>query len=671
MTNVEIAQAEVPRNTQAQTISIAALEQRHSCLRSRYRTAILREAEAICDRGLAADQNRPELLHLRGLLAARGAQYSLALACLRRAVSLDTNNCTYLSDLGHLLSRLGETAAATSVYVRAIILAPKCGELYRRLGDVLARRLRLDEAIAMYREALMLDPTSARSHYRLGDVLRAQGRLGEAFLHCERAVELAPTDVEARRQLGRTEFDSGNWKLAIQTFHHALQLQPNRVDLHVDIGETLLRSGLPEDAICSLRRALEISPQDLRACQCLVCAYNALSRTDEGVGAWINLGGALETANRFSEAAAAYQRAISENNTCLEALVRLGAIHIKLAQPRRAIFYFESSLALEPGDHDAHQGLGWALYDVGEFARAWDELDWHHGGNAARVFEQPRWDGSCLKGKTILLWADLSLGDTIQELRYIPRVTAMGGRVIVECHRNLVPVVEQLTCVHHVISRGVPLPDFDVHAPLLALPRIFCVRRDAIPREVPYIFVRQRVKDVWEQRLCRSGDRTVGLVWAGHLNRQAHLRFASLADFRSLSAVNGLRFISLQMGPQERELLAPPIGLRVERLLDETCTIADTAALILNLDLVISVDTMVAHLAGALGAPVWTLLPLARVSRLTHGEGEISAWYPTMRLFRQTRTGEWSDVVERVRLALKARSWGINESISERRAATT
>jgi tetratricopeptide (TPR) repeat protein len=632
---------------------LASLERAHPTLRKRHQARILKEAIAFCNHGLLEESENAHLLHVRGLLAARNGQAEFAFQCLSRAVALDSGNPRYLTDLGDLLIQTGRHAEALTAYGRAKMLTPEDPSLHRRLGIALFRQGRLSESTDAHEEALRLDPGDARAHRELGEVLEARCFLPRAIAYFRRAVELDPDDAEGYLVLGRAWLSCAESDRAIDAFQQGLQRQPNRVDLRVALGLALLRHGSLEEAIRAFRTALATDPRDLDACWHLVSALELLKGRDEAVDAWLRLGAALENKDRFQDAAAAYREALNRRPNCLRALIGLGSAHLQLAKPREALKWFEGALVVAPDHALAHQGRGWSHAMIGDVASDWDDISWfdHHGPRPR--FEQPIWDGSRLEGRTILLWSHAGLGDVIQLIRFAPLVKERGLRIVIECARTLASLVDDMKCVDCVITQGSPLPSFDVQAQLTALPQILQIGWGTIPNQVPYLSVRQSLIETWRDRLASLRDRRIGLAWAGApYGRNARLRFMPLASFSKLADLPNVRFVSLQLGPQAAELLAPSPGLAVARCLDESCTVADTAALISNLDLVITVDTMIAHLAGALARRVWTMLPY-EVDWRWRLDSETTPWYPTMRLFRQTRTKNWSDVLTSIRETLE------------------
>jgi hypothetical protein len=343
---------------------------------------------------------------------------------------------------------------------------------------------------------------------------------------------------------------------------------------------------------------------------------------------------------------------VQDQHDSLDGWIALGLAQLAEGDPIKAIPSFRKALALCPDHIEAHVFLGRALHLVGDITSAWDAFRWEFQPHLAewRVFEQPQWDGSDIGGRTVLLWSNGALGDTLHFVRYAAIAAECGARVVVECAAPLVPLLARISKVHRAVARGSPLPSFDYHAPMGLLPSLPCCR--TLRFTVPYLSVHQRLILKWQRLLGPHDHITIGIAWGCkyRLTRISE-RSAPLAAFAPLARRPNLRLVSLQLGSHASELSAQPHTVRIDRLLTESSSISDTAALILNLDLVISVDTMVAHLAGALARPVWTLLGHVPDWRW-QSEGGSTYWYPTMRLFRQDRVGDWSGVVERVRDSL-------------------
>jgi hypothetical protein len=307
----------------------------------------------------------------------------------------------------------------------------------------------------------------------------------------------------------------------------------------------------------------------------------------------------------------------------------------------------------------------------GNFEQAWPEYErrWELPGTPRRDFAEPLWDGSPLAGRTILLYAEQGLGDTVQFIRYVPLVKQCGGKVVVECQPHLLRLLSNMPEIDRLIAHGSPLPAYDVRAPLLSLPGIFRTTLANVPATVPYLVADPALVEWWRQGLAKSDVLPlpsvigpcfkVGIAWQGSVTyRYDRQRSIPLAYFSKLAEVPGIQLISLQKGPGTEQLAALGEGQRIvnlSRQLDEKSgAFMDTAAVMKNLDLVITSDTVVAHLAGALGVPVWVALALTPDWRWLL-ERDDSPWYPTMKLFRQTRFGDWAAVFERMAAELRTR----------------
>jgi hypothetical protein len=397
-----------------------------------------------------------------------------------------------------------------------------------------------------------------------------------------------------------------------------------------------------------------------------IAAYRrAVALNPDMPEAWLNLGNALKEGGQLDEAVAAYRRAVAVKPGYALGHSNLGYLLREKGRLDEAVAACRQAIEIDPEHSGAHSNLALALLVQGHFAEGWEAYEWRWKaegfGTAARDFGRPRWDGGALEGRTVLLHAEQGLGDALQFIRYLPLVQERGGKAIIECQPALQRLFGTMAGDVPVIAKGAALPAFDVHCPLLSLPRIFATDLANMPGDVPYLRADAAEASAWSDRLAAHppGFR-VGLVWAGNPNhtndRNRSLKPASLLP---LGAVKGVRFFSLQKGTGAEGRDGLPAGLELSDVAGELGDFADTAALIANLDLVITADTATAHLAGAMGRPVWTLLPFAPDWRWLLGR-EDSPWYPTMRLFRQAAIGDWPPVIARVcdQLRRLARSRG-------------
>lgn len=362
-----------------------------------------------------------------------------------------------------------------------------------------------------------------------------------------------------------------------------------------------------------------------------------------------NLGAVLNSAGQSEAAIPILQRALQLQPDHVESLLCLGATLHDLQRMEEAIVLFDKAVALQPENPEGHWGLAMSLLRLGDFSRGWKEFEWRLRMprlNQRRDFPKPQWHGEDPSGRTILLHAAGGFGDAIQFIRFAPEVARLGAKVILEGHANLIRLLSRVPGISTVIRRGDPLPPFDWHIPLPGLPMAMKTTLETIPAQ-PYLSSPPELAAAWRSRLAGDGSFKVGLVWAGSERTDRSHR---LDLFAPLAEARGTKFFSLQKGPESSQ--TPPPGMNWADFTGELRDFADTAALLEQLDLLITVDTAAAHLAGAMGKPVWVLIPRRADFRWLRGRSD-SLWYPTMRLFLQERLGDWETPVARIAQALK------------------
>ncbi len=577
---------------------------------------------------LAIDVKHSKSLYGLGLIAQQAGSLEIAARMMERAIAADAKVAAYHCSFAGALRGIGNDDRAVAEYEITLKLDPNHEDAHFNLADILKKKGRLEEAEKHLKRAIELRPDCSESHENLSTVLRRQGRLDEARASYERALAHDPNNVAALQNLGNLLVNSGELAKAIEHFERALALQPHLAQAHNGMGAALHELGRLDDAEASYRKALASKP--------------------DYADAYCNLGNLARKRGRSTEAIEHYERALALNPDLSEAHSNLGMALVgerKLEEARR---HYDRAVALEPGLGNARWNR--SLLDLleGKFESGWQDYDVRRfrAQTAPRSFAQPIWRGESLKGARILLHAEQGFGDAIQFMRYGPLVSAAGGTVILDVKPGLTRLARQLSEVTELIATGDPLPPFEWQCPLMSLPLAFKTNLATIPAQVPYLRApedaRQRAaKLTWPE----SGKR-VGLVWSGNPEyAEDRQRSIPLAEFSELFALEGLHFYSLQFGPaaaQIAQIKAPIVDL-TPGIQD----FADTAALIEQLDLVITVDTAVAHLAGALAKPVWTMLPFAPDWRWML-DREDSPWYPTMRLFRQPKRDDWSSVIERL-----------------------
>jgi tetratricopeptide (TPR) repeat protein len=476
---------------------------------------------------------------------------------------------------------------------------PDAAEPHFRRALALQAEGKAAAAERSYRAALACRPEMAEAHYNLGLLLQECGRLDEAVGAYRRALEIRPDFAAAWNNLGTAHLDQEDLEAAAAAFARAVTLDPNWSDAAYNLGTARHRQGRSAEAIELYRRALDLNPQAFKACN--------------------NIAKALQDRGELEAAIAWYRRA----------------------------------LALKPDYAEARFNLATANLLSGNLRAGWPDYEWRfQRRDWRRVYpcrlDAPRWQGEPFAGRTLIVHSEQGFGDVLQFVRYLPRVKVRGGTVVFETRRALLPLLAGIAGA----DRVVPLPEGsartpgDLAVPLLSLPGVFGTELETIPAEVPYLFADPQRARRWQARIG-GAELRVGLVWAGTATDPG--RACPLAWFAPLTRLPGVRFYGLQKGPEVDRLRSEglPEGMVLENLGGDFEDFADTAAAIEHLDLVIAIDTAVAHLAGAMGKPVWVLLSAVPDWRWLL-EGETSPWYPTMRLFRQERCGQWGPPLTRL-----------------------
>ena len=519
----------------------------------------------------------------------------------RQIVQAQPNHAHAWHLLGVIAHQVGKHELAVEYLQRAIGLNGTEADFHNHLGASYRALQRFPEAIACYHRALGLNPDNAQIHYNLGIALKCQGKLDEAVASYRRALELKPDFAQAHSNLGDVLNGLGRPDEAVASCRRALELVPDIAEAHSNLGNALKEQGNLDEAVASYRRALELKPDFAEIHQ--------------------NLGIALQALAKLDEAAACYRRA----------------------------------LELNPDFANAHLNQSLLSLLKGDFPRGWAEYPWRRKTDQCprREFSQRLWDGQPLEGKTILLYAEQGAGDTIQFVRYAALVRQRGGVVIVECPRPLVPLLAGCQGIDRLVGKGEELPPFDVQAPLESLPGIFHTTLEDLPAAIPYLIADPRRVERWRRELGPRASFKIGIAWQGNPeNRNDRNRSIPLACFEPLARCSSaVRLLSLQKGAGLEQLQGVAERFPITELGSRLNDFMDTAALMMNLDLVITCDTAVAHLAGALGIPVWVALPLVPDWRWLLDRSD-SPWYPTMRLFRQESRGDWQGVFRRIEVAL-------------------
>jgi tetratricopeptide (TPR) repeat protein len=556
----------------------------------------------------------------------------------RQALQADPAQAEVWHWLGQVCQRMGRDAEALASYREGLRLAPERAATHNSLGILLVRGRDLAAAAASFRQAVRLQPSFAQAHNNLGNVLKEQGDR-EAALACYReAVRLDADFADGHNNLALLLNELERFDEALDSFQHVTRLQPGNAEAHNRLGILQARRKERACAEKSFRRALEIRP--------------------DFVQAHSNLGNALKEQGDLEGAVACYRKAVRLAPDFAEGHNNLGLALADLGHVEGALACYARALELRPDYPEArrNRALVWLL--LGDYEHGWPEYEWRWGCPElpARTINRPEWDGGPLNGRTILLHAEQGLGDTIHFVRYVPLVKARGGKVVLVSQPPLLRLLARCAGVDQLAAQGDPLPPFDVHAPLLSVPRLVGTAAHSIPAEVPYLRADPGLVDRWRQRLASLPGFKVGIAWQGNPKfRQDHCRSVPLEQFAPLARVPGVSLVSLQKGPGAEQLRQAPFAVvELDGLDEKSGPFMDTAAVMKCLDLVVAPDTALVHLAGALAVPCWVAVPAAPDWRWLLAR-EDSPWYPTLRLFRACRAADWGPVFERIARELRAR----------------
>jgi tetratricopeptide (TPR) repeat protein len=551
---------------------------------------------------------------------------------------------------------------------------------------------RLSEAEQSYRQVLAASADHAEARYLLAAVLDAQGRSAEAAELLSELVARFPHFAEARNQLGAILARQGNFDDAAAQFEAAALDKPdwteprqNRdsalIALYHQRSAALVSQGNLGAAADCLRAALALRPNDTASLgqlgnllkqqgaldEAAACYRRVLALDPKSTVAHYSLGALCADRLDWDEAAAHFRRALELQPDNAPAHCGLGQACVEQVRLPQAVAHYRRAVALAPQWAEAHFQLACALLLCGQFCEGWKEYEWRlrRSGVAASTPAEPLWTGSAAAGQTILLCCEQGFGDALQFVRFAADLKRQGATVVVECWQPLASLVASCPGVDRVVVRGETRPPFDAALPLLSLPGILGISLDTIPAPRSYLQPDPVAMERWRVRLADDGMLKVGLVWQGDprhpRDRQRSLR---LEMFAGLAAVDGVRFYSLQVGEAGDQLTALAGRFPIVDLADELSDLHETAAAMRQLDLVISCDSAPAHLAGALGVPVWVALPFAPDWRWLLGRDD-SPWYPSMRLFRQPRPGDWADVLRRMARELAASRRATNHAAND------
>jgi len=581
----------------------------------------------------------------QGMALHQQGQFEGAKVIYEQVLKIQPNNFDGLYLLGLLLAQNNQWIKAADFLSKALQVNPDHGVCHSNLGNVLKAMGCIEEALEHYNQAISINPNYAEGHYNLSVTLQGLGRVEEALEHYNQAISLNPNYIEAYSNRGNVLQALGRKEEALVSYDQAIGLKPDYPEFYSNKANVLQALGRMEEALLSYDLAISIKPDYAEA--------------------FSNRGIALQALGRMEEALLSYDLAISIKPDYAEAFSNRGIALQEVKRLEEALVSYDHAIRIKPDYAEAHWNLALCNLLAGNFNDGLQGYEWRwknekiHKPNEVRKFSEPLWLGAeSIKDKTILLYAEQGLGDTIQFCRYVSLVAELGAKVVLEVQPPLARLFKSFEGVSQIVIQGEPPPAFDYRCPLMSLPLAFNTQIDSIPNKIPYIQPPLAKIERWKIKLGAKEGLRVGLVWSGGfrpnqselwgVNKRRNIPLEKISKI-NLSSIN---FYSLQKGePAESELLEScnkhwKKG-NFYNFTGELNDFSDTAALIANLDLIISVDTSTAHLAAAMGKPVWLLNRFDTCWRWMLNRND-SPWYPSVRVYRQEKWGDWDEVLERV-----------------------
>lgn len=664
----------------------------------------LQQARTLYERIIAAHPKHYQALHLLGIVAAQTRNFQAAADLIGLAIEQFPNNPDFYINRGNALRELAQFDAAIVSYDKAIAIKPGYAEAYSNRSIALQGLKQLDAAVAGYDKAIALNPAYVEAYSNRGIALLQLKQVKNAIASCDKAIAINPSYVEAHFNRGNALFESQQLEAAVESYDRAIAIRPDYPEAHFGRGVAMQALKRLDDAVACYERAIGINPLFAHAYFNRGLALHDLSRLDAAlasfekaidlnpdyVEAFSHRGSVLVELKQYGPALASCEKAIALDPDFAEGYFNRGNAFIELKQMEEAIACYDQAISIRPAYAEAYSNRGVALHELsnlhaaaesydkaiaispsyaeafynkslalllsGTFRPGWDLYEWRwkapKNASRRRNFAQPLWLGEQpIRGKTILLHSEQGLGDTIQFCRYATLVAAIGARVILEVPGQLIGLLNSMDGVAEVIPTGAVLPSFDYHCPLLSLPLAFKTDATTIPSYPWYLRSDEHKVRDWAIRLGATHRPRVGIVWSGSTGHA--IDFKRSISLATLTAVlpDGLDYVSLQKEVRDSDQPVLELDEKIRHFGDDLNDFSDTAALCKLMDVVISVDTSVAHLSASLGRQTWVLLPFVPDWRWLMNRDD-SPWYPTAKLFRQEEDRDWGAVLDRVQAEL-------------------
>lgn len=594
------------------------------------------KGEALLKKGLDKAPNDSIALYLLGTTRLKMNDFKGAVDLLQKAVRIDGSKSEYYCNLGAALRPTGDIQGAINAYQQALKIAPDNASAINNMGNVLLQIGRIEEAEKSFQLAISIVPEYADAYRNLAEINRQKKCYPEAMKFAELALGYRKNYTEALLVQAAIMRDQGNYKEAVVKSRGVLGQAPRFADAHIMMGSVLLEMGQLERAEAYLRGAFNLSSGNVQA-------GGQLSRC-------------MIQQDRVEEAVRLLQEVVEAHPKSALAHRNLGNAYKEAGSLDEARKSLECAIGLAPEDGNSHMELAFCLIFKGDLEYGYREYEWRFktADRLDRKFSKPDWDGaSSLKGKTVLVYCEQGMGANIMYSRYLPMLAEKGARVLLETYGPLRKILATAEGVDQVFVRNEKIPDYDCQVSMLSMPFLLKTGADNIPSQTPFLKSDpERVKH-WAKRLDRDKRPLIGIAWQGNPHFGADTpRSMPLRHYIPLLRSKSVRVVSLQVGFGREQLVHLPDDIEIEDLGGELGDYTDTAALLENLDLVISTDTSVPHLAGALNRSVWILLSHAPDWRYQLERSDFP-WYPTIRLFRQRQRGDWDQVIADVMQAVK------------------
>lgn len=591
------------------------------------------EAARLLSALVDAEPQNADAIALLGLAHAQRDDDETALRLMTRALEINPRQASTQFNRAKVLRKLERWSEAEQAFARVLELKPDHGEARRARAQVLAEQNRDADALA---ELDRITTDNVASLTLRAKLRMNAGRAAEAVVDYDRIVSIDPSSWETWNNRGIALDQLEHYDDALKSYDRALGMQPNDDNVLHNRGAVLICLKRFDEALPLFERLVTTDPE----------------RADN----WACRGAALASLNRIEEALASFEKGLELDPVSLRALNGKGMALTALGRVAEAIGVYKTAVMHHPANPMTHGNLAFAELVAGDLTNGFTSYEWRRKdgpiGKAQRAYPQAEWQGEDLTGKTLLLHPEQGLGDVVHFGRFVPILERKGARVILEAPAALKALMQTLPGRPVVVASGEAPPPFDLHAPLMSVAHRLGTTLETIPADVPYLVADEAKRTNWRTKVAPLDGKRVGVCWSGHsIHRNDHARSIPLATFAPLLDVAGLSYVSLQR--EVRDADAPLLRAKpnVADWMNEVADFADTAALIAELDLVVTVDTSVAHVAGALGKPVWILITSAPDWRWLLNRSD-SPWYPTARLFRQSKIANWPPVIRDVREAL-------------------